>query len=50
MSKREDHYQEKEEKAKRSLEDLKRRWSNNPNVYYFLLIAVLLVILLLSWL
>ena len=48
MSKREDHHQEEENQAKRSLEDFNRRWPANPNVYYFLLIAVLLIILLLS--
>ena len=50
MSKREDHYQEQEAEAKRSLDHLNRRWPTNPNVYYVLLIIVLLIILLLSWL
>ena len=50
MNKREDHHEDDEEQARRSLEHLGRRWSANPNVYYALLIVFLVFILLWAWL
>ena len=47
--KREDHLRAQQERAKRDLEQLGRRWPFNPTVYLVLLVAVL-VVLLLVWL
>ena len=48
LLKREDHIEEEEKKARRSLDHLSRRWPLNPNIFYALLLIVLLFILFLS--
>ena len=49
MSNREEHHQQQENEAKRSLENMNRRWPQDPNVFRTLLIVVLLVIIFLAW-
>ena len=48
-SKREDHLAAQEESAKRSLEQMGRRWPWNPWVYLIALLAVSGLLLLVLW-
>ncbi len=46
--KREDHLWQDEQKAKRSLENLQRRWPFDHNIYVNLLLVFLIVLLILA--
>ena len=46
---REGRLQGHEEHARRSLDQLGRRWPTDPNVYYVLLVIVLVIVLILAF-
>lgn len=47
-AKREDHLQDDEARARRSLGHHGRRWPANPDVFYVLLVVFLVIILLIA--
>ena len=47
-AKREDHLQDDEARARRTLEHHARRWPTNQNVFHGLLVVVLVVIALIA--